>query len=425
MLAPRTYKSDLERIAGRMINHNVKSLVRLEGLQQITRIHWEAKFPEEPWSDEESFEKNGHISFKSQFEYDIASAVQRQKVFFYQVSLPHYGDRTFLEESIKRYEMYLKLKSIYPKEFLVPCYDMDIVWHTHQAKPVNYENETKAIIGFHLPHDDSVNNRSPGSKLNDSQAITEKLWKSTFGVDFSRDRCMFRGNPPQGQLLPLTDKTQNSILGRTGMIYKIKCKIVQWIIDNQAEDKLEQMTSGTDGSVVWYKTRLGVKPLEFGGWKEVVETFVKNSDTFDNPLEFEVAEGTEVSLGFTIEEESDYVCCFCLMYDCIVDGKKSELIADFDLHQISIDSLIMGDKFEITLKNSRNLSPSSHFGAEFKLSGLVTKSENQPIWKKLVISPGSYYDCIMPENVESIWGPIPLKHLPEGTENKCKAVTHR
>ena len=142
-----------------MINHDVKSLVRVEGLQQITRIHWEAKFPEEPWSDEESFEKNGHLFFKSQFEYDIASAVQRQKVFFYQVSLPHYGDRTFLEESIKRYEMYLKLKSIYPKEFLVPCYDMDIVWHTHQVKPVDYENETKAIIGFHLPHDDSVNNR--------------------------------------------------------------------------------------------------------------------------------------------------------------------------------------------------------------------------------------------------------------------------
>ena len=342
MLAPRTYKSDLERIAGRMINHEVKPLIRLKGLQQLTQIHWEGKFPKEPWSDGESFEKNGHMSFNSQFEYDIASAVQRQKVFFYQISLPHYADKIFLEESIQRYEMYLKLKSIYPKEFLVPCYDIDIVWHTHQAKPVDYENETKAIVGLHLPHDDSVNNRSPGSKLNNSQAVTEKLWKSTFGVEFSRDRCMFRGNPPHGKLLPLTDEMQNSILHRTGISYKIKFNISQWIADNLVA--VEQMTK--DGSIVWYKIRLGIKPLEFGGWKEDVETFVRNSDSFDNPHEFEIAEGTEVSVGLTIEEESDDVCCFCF-----IDGKKSEMIAHFDLHQISIDSLIIGDKLEMATRN--------------------------------------------------------------------------
>ena len=65
--------------------------------------------------------------------------------------------------------MYLFLKSKYSDEFLVPCYDMDICWHTHQIQPELYQMETKDILGHVLPHDDSVNDRAPGSKLNNSQ----------------------------------------------------------------------------------------------------------------------------------------------------------------------------------------------------------------------------------------------------------------
>ena len=37
---------------------------------------------------------------------------------------------------------------------------------------------------------------------------------------------------------------------------------------------------------------------------------------------------------------------------------------------------------------------------------------------------GSFYDCIIPEDVEPLWGPIPLQKLPRGIDNKCRAVTH-
>ena len=52
---------------------------------------------------------------------------------FPQVSLPHYHDNKFLLNAITRYAMYLKLQQLHPDKFLVPCYDMDIVWHTHQV----------------------------------------------------------------------------------------------------------------------------------------------------------------------------------------------------------------------------------------------------------------------------------------------------
>ena len=40
------------------------------------------------------------------------------------------------------------------------------------------------------------------------------------------------------------------------------------------------------------------------------------------------------------------------------------------------------------------------------------------------IMVGAFYDCIIPEDVESLWGPIPLQKLPTGVDNSCRAVTH-
>ena len=80
--------------------------------------------------------------------------------------------------------MFLCLKAAHPDKFLVPCYDIDIAWHTHQVMPVSYELETTSLLGAMLSHDDSVNDRAPGSKLSNSSSMTAKLWKETFDKDF-------------------------------------------------------------------------------------------------------------------------------------------------------------------------------------------------------------------------------------------------
>ncbi len=49
------------------------------------------------------------------------------------MSLPHHRKPDFLEDSMTRYKMYLVLKLIHKKVFLVPCYDIDLIWHTHQV----------------------------------------------------------------------------------------------------------------------------------------------------------------------------------------------------------------------------------------------------------------------------------------------------
>ena len=51
--------------------------------------------------------------------------------------------------------------------------------------PVKYATETSELLGRVLDHDDSVNDRTEGTKLSNSSAVTSNLWRETFGETFS------------------------------------------------------------------------------------------------------------------------------------------------------------------------------------------------------------------------------------------------
>merc|ERR1711994_625111 len=95
-----------------------------------------------------SNENTGNHHQSSKITYDIKSAALRQGSFYYQVSLSHYKDEAFMRDAFKRYKMYLLLKKENKSTFLVPCYDIDLVWHTHQVHPQAYQCDTTAILGF-------------------------------------------------------------------------------------------------------------------------------------------------------------------------------------------------------------------------------------------------------------------------------------
>ena len=52
-----------------------------------------------------------------------------------QVSLPQYQDRTFLQRAEQRYRAFLYLMKNRPGSFMVPTYDIDLMWHAHQVRP--------------------------------------------------------------------------------------------------------------------------------------------------------------------------------------------------------------------------------------------------------------------------------------------------
>ena len=196
MLSPVSYEKDCNEIVSTLVDHEI--LVgekREKGLKKAKAL-WKELYPTEPFEVDLKTDPVSNVPyFKSRIQYDIAAACSRQRGFYYQVSLPHYEDGKFLTRALERYKQHLMLKQKNPDMFLVPCYDFDLIWHAHQVHPLIYKKDTTETIGKLLKHDDSVNDRQPGSKLTTSDAATRKIWKQA-GQQFGMNGAMFRGEPP-------------------------------------------------------------------------------------------------------------------------------------------------------------------------------------------------------------------------------------
>ena len=73
--------------------------------------------------------------------------------------------------------------------------------------------------------------------------------------------------------------------------------------------------------------------------------------------------------------------------------------------------------------------PSDGGPQTLRLGPLSLELEWGPAWSEawdtvFSIRPGVFYDCVIPETVGSLWGPVPLERLPTGVDNTCRAVTH-
>ncbi len=114
MLSPVSYEKDCEEIVSTMVDHKI--LVgekRKRGLKKGMAL-WNELYPTEPFEVDLTAPVSNAPDFKSRIQYDIEAACSRQRVFYYQVSLPHYGDKKFLKKALERYIQHLILKQQNP-----------------------------------------------------------------------------------------------------------------------------------------------------------------------------------------------------------------------------------------------------------------------------------------------------------------------
>jgi hypothetical protein len=76
------------------------------------------------------------------------------------------------------------------------CVDISV------ATVLSYKLDTMHILGEHFNHDDSVNDRSEGSRLSQSMSETQTKWQELYSEKFSNVGSMYRGLPPNGKLNP-------------------------------------------------------------------------------------------------------------------------------------------------------------------------------------------------------------------------------
>ena len=175
---------------------------------------------------------------------------------------------------------------------------------------------------------------------------------------------------------------------------------------------------------------LTTKPFQLGGWEKLREYFTLGqfsygeettspSTSSSQHVRFDATNNQKIILKqsdnllieFIIEHHHERKGLF----SCFFDGNHQKIIGD--------------STFPLELENSIQIkSFNNKLGGRKRsnLRGKVIKKthKSQKIWTKLIIQPGAFYDCVIPEQIEALWGPIPLNRLPPQVENVCKAVTH-
>ena len=148
MLSPTNYEQDCIKLCSEIIDYQLLTPSERLSRQSTTKPFWESNLDISfDFTSSQSVNQQDLDSFNSSFEYDLVEAAKRQSTFYYQVSLPHYKSVEFLTQALNRYKKFLHLKVLNPKSYIVPCYAIDLIWHTHQLLPVYYVNDTKRITG--------------------------------------------------------------------------------------------------------------------------------------------------------------------------------------------------------------------------------------------------------------------------------------
>ncbi len=78
------------------------------------------------------------------------------------MSGPRFANAAFLDEGVANYGRFLDLLRRHPGSFLVPTYQIDLIWHTHMlGSAAAYAADCSRLAGRFINHDDSVNGGHP------------------------------------------------------------------------------------------------------------------------------------------------------------------------------------------------------------------------------------------------------------------------
>jgi len=128
--------------------------------------------------------------------YDLHSAARRQRQFLFNVSSPYYESDAALKRGYERYGKFLELMKNHPHRFLVPLYDIDLVWHAHILMDTfKYAADTRRIVGKVVNHTED-DDRTPSGDLEIAFETTSNLWYEEYDEKYVDPKTCYKGNLP-------------------------------------------------------------------------------------------------------------------------------------------------------------------------------------------------------------------------------------
>lgn len=129
--------------------------------------------------------------------FDIVASCLHQGTFLYQISQPEFTNETFLHRGVENYIKFIRLLPMKQHKYIVPTYQIDLVWHTHiLSSGYQYHNDNMDINGYILDHNDTLNVRTVGGELDTNFRDTVKLWWDVYNERYYVKGGMYRGEPP-------------------------------------------------------------------------------------------------------------------------------------------------------------------------------------------------------------------------------------
>ena len=262
-------------------------------------------------------------------------------------------------------------------------------------------------------HDDSVNDRAPHSKLNHSDDQTRKLWKDTYDEEFPQAGCMFRGEPPFGELHLVTPDQVMAVSSKMADVTINSVKVQNPIEEMNSHFMLKVHLSNTKEM-----PRNNSTVLKLRGPQTEWENPTKGITTF----KFDTKRHAD--LQFELIDKRGFWC----------------FSADESYGQLSYP---MGSVVDNTPPSGKTVEPSipllNGYRSPKKGNGHTHENPDGPVTVSfsasvdapdkgpciLHLQPGEYGSFTMPENIKQMWGPIPLQRLPNDVANTCIVASHR
>ncbi|XP_076881937.1 glycine-rich domain-containing protein 1-like [Bidens hawaiensis] len=177
------YMVDFIELFGKILDPGFVVVSSIDGAcKKQTEEIWKKQYPQEAYELEFGF-KNDNQTQPANLQstnYDLVAAVSGN---FFKEDL-------YLEEAVKRYKGFLHLVSKNMEKKLdnpvVPTYDFELIWHTHQLSPRSYCKDAINLVGQVLHHDDNDTDQSKGGMLDVGIKKTTQQWKEMFGSEYWR-----------------------------------------------------------------------------------------------------------------------------------------------------------------------------------------------------------------------------------------------
>ncbi|XP_060563349.1 uncharacterized protein LOC132722802 [Ruditapes philippinarum] len=396
MLNPNAYERDCREIVGSTVKHTMLGARRFYKEQRKSQRYWLEKIGkyQEPFTIDyrEPFDTVAIDTYHSKITYDILAASKRQMDLYYQVSLPHYKNRKYLNTSHLRYKQFLYAKAKLPNAFLEPSYDIDLFWHAHQLNPVIYKEDVTRIVGYFLNHGASIDHRTEEDRLN-ADKQSRDTWLSLYNETMPIFGAMYRGSQPAG-LLYKTEKTEycQSFMQRTKLVFD-NVTISMPRIRRAVTLSLWSLADKTRAEHVF--------SLEYQTISRLQNTTMKWKNVGQ----------------YVFETSTD--CKMLIMLEAPVGlGLKTVMASN-------VVNLLPW------LENSRNLGNDRHIdvpvslGHNIRLDLTISIKQLGFDQAMLTLEPGKYRPSSIPRHHKQFLGPIGLQQYPRGSDNYCEVASHR